>query len=325
MRGRALVLGLAVLLFGAILVHPVQAKDYPARPIEVVVGYSPGSTFDLIARVIADLAPKYLNQSMVVVNKVGAGSSIAAADVVSSNPDGYKLVLLTTVFFSTTTKTQKVPFSQDDFSPVANLTEQKLAILVNGDSPFKTLNDLLNHGKKNRGQLRWSHVGRGIISHINGLLLFRKAGVETTDIPYKGTPEQISALLGGHVDASVVTMGILKDQVRAGKIRPVVFFSDQRYNDYPDVPSAAELGFPEAAKLKVLLGCYVHKNTPEDIKQSLTAFVRKLHEDPEFKRRIQDLGDEPKFLTREAMKETIKKEEETSVPVLKEFKLYTGK
>jgi tripartite-type tricarboxylate transporter receptor subunit TctC len=156
-------------------------------------------------------------------------------------------------------------------------------------------------------------------------LLFRKAGVETTDIPYKGTPEQISALLGGHVDASVVTMGILKDQVRAGKIRPVVFFNDQRYSDYPDVPCASELGFPEAAKLKVLLGFYVHKNTPDNIKRALTDFTKKLHEDPEFKKRIQELGDEPKFLNAEAMKETIKKEEETSVPVLKEFKLYVGK
>jgi tripartite-type tricarboxylate transporter receptor subunit TctC len=325
MRGKALVFGLAVLLVGGILVHPVLGKDYPTKPIEIVVGYSPGSTFDLIARVIADLAPKYLNQSMVVVNKVGAGSSIAAADIVSSSPDGYKLVLLSTVFFSTTTKTQKVPFGQDDFSPIANLTEQKLAILVSGDSSFKTLNDLLNYGRKNRGQLRWSHVGRGIISHINGLLLFRKAGLETTDIPYKGTPEQLSALLGGHVDASVVTMGILKDQVRAGKLRPVVFFSERRYSDYPDVPCASEMGFPEAAKLKVLLGFYIHKNTPENIKQTLLDFSKKLHEDPEFKKRIQELGDEPRFLNPEAMRETIRKEEETSVPVLKEFKLYVGK
>jgi tripartite-type tricarboxylate transporter receptor subunit TctC len=119
--------------------------------------------------------------------------------------------------------------------------------------------------------------------------------------------------------------GAVKDQVKAGNVRYLTFFSDHRYRDPSDVPSAAELGFPEAAKLVTYIGLYAHKNTPENIKKMLVEAFKKTYDDPEFKKRIENMGDEPRFERAEFMKESIKKAEEIGVPLIKELGLYKEK
>ena len=108
MSQRLLASILGIALIGSFLIQPAMAKEYPTRPIEILCPYAPGSSMDIVSRIVADIAPKYLGQSMVVVNKVGAGGSVAAADLISSKPDGYKLAWLANFFFATTVKTQKV-------------------------------------------------------------------------------------------------------------------------------------------------------------------------------------------------------------------------
>ncbi len=315
---------LSVLVIFCLLTSWNVSESYPTKTIEIMCPYTPGSSMDIMSRLIAEIAPKYLKQSVVVINKPGAAGSIAAADVISSPPDGYKLVTLTNFFFATTIKTQRVPFKQNDLVPIANFMEYKLGMIVKGDSPFKTFNELLEYGRKNPGKLRWAHTGRGITLHLNGLLIFRKAGVEAIDVPYKGSPEKLAALLGGHVDASTMVYGAVKDHVKAGKVRYLIFFSDRRYSDPSDVPSAVELGFPEAAKLITFVGLYAHKNTPEDIKKILINAFRNVYEDPEFKKGIEKIGEEPRFGGPEFLMEAIKRGEEVGVPIIKELGLYVG-
>jgi len=325
MRGKMSVLILAMVLAANSFMQPAAGKEYPTKPIEIVCPYTPGSSVDILARLIADLSPKYLNQPMVVTNKPGAGGSIAAADTISSKPDGYKLVILSNAFFETTIRTQKVPFEQDDLAPLANFIEYKNVMAVKGDSPWKTFNDLLDYAKKNPGKLRWAHSGRGITTHLGGLLIFRKAGVETIDLPFRGSPEQLAAVLGGHVDAYCGPYGTAKDHVKAGKVRCLILLSEKRYSDPPDVPCALELGFPEAANLRTYFGLYVHKNTPETIRKTLIDAFKKVYEEPEFKKGIEKLGEEPRFEGPEFIKETIRKGAEIGVPILKELGLYVGK
>ena len=132
------------------------------------------------------------------------------------------------------------------------------------DSPWKTLGDLLEHARRNPGKVTWAHSGRGTSVAMNTLLLFKKAGVQTVDVPYKGgMGEYFTALLGGHVDAAPISWSIARDHVKAGKVRYLVFYSDARYASISDVPCAAELGFPDTAKLATLTGMYVHGDTPE--------------------------------------------------------------
>lgn len=319
-----------ILILGAfaamgLMTYPFAAAGFPTKPIEIVCPYTPGSSMDIMSRLIADIGPKYFKQPIVVVNKPGAAGSIAAADVIGTNPDGHKLVTLTNFFFATTVKTQKVPFDPNDLVPIANFMEYKLGMIVKGDSPWKTFNDLLDYARKNPGKLRWSHTGRGITLHMNGLIIFRKAGVDTVDVPYKGSPEKLAALLGGHVDASTMVYGAVREHVKAGKVRYLIFFSDRRYAEPSDVPSASELGFPEASKLVTFVGLYGHRNTPENVKKILIDTFRKIYDDVEFKKGIEKLGEEARFEGPEFIKESIKKGEEIGVPIIKELGLYVGK
>lgn len=262
-----------------------------------------------------------MGQPMVVINKTGAAGSLAAAEIISSRPDGYKLTTQTNQFFASAMKMQKVPFNPDDLSPIANFMEFRNGLVVKADSPWKTLDDLLNYTRKNPG-LRWGHSGRGTSLHIGTLYIFKKAGVQTVDIPYKGTPEILTALLGGHLDAASIPYGSTREQVRAGQVRYLTFYSDLRFNDQPTVPSVTELGFPDAAKLTALVAVYVHRNTPESIKKYLMQVSKQIYDDPRFKKLPDFGGEDPRFGGPQFVVDSIKKAEEVAVPIIKELGLY---
>jgi tripartite-type tricarboxylate transporter receptor subunit TctC len=322
MLRNTLITGMMILLVLGIMNSNSLAKEYPTKPIEILCPYTAGSTVDLMIRLVAETAKQYLGQPLVVINKTGAGGSLAASEVISSKPDGYKLVELTNLYFATTTKTQKIPFDPNDLEPLANFIEIDHFFTVKGDSQWKTLDDLLNFAKKNPGKLRWGHVGRGIVQHLFGVILFRKAGVETIDVPYKGTPEQISAILGGHIDASVTTYVTVKDLLKAERLKALFAISDRRYSYTPDIPSIAELGFPEVAQLRALMGLYIHKNTPDNIKQILKDAFKKVQDDKGLSDKFIQIGLTPSFLTPDQMRETIRNAERLGVPILKELGLY---
>jgi tripartite-type tricarboxylate transporter receptor subunit TctC len=314
MRGRIALLGVVLICMGTVLPTVTFSLDYPTKPIELLVSYTAGSSLDIMTRLIAEISPSYLPQPLVAV-----------AEVISAKPDGYKLVALGQGFFATTVKTQKVPFNPDDLVPLANFMEWKLGLLVMQDSPWKTLDDLLAYAKKNPDQLKWANAGRGIPPHIILLSVFKKAGVQTTDLPYKGNPEALSALLGRHVDALSMGRTAVADHVRAGTVRYLAFYSDHRYSDEPNVPCLAELGYTDAAKLVTYGGLYIHKNTPENIKTYLFNVCKKIYDDPRFKR-LPDIGGEyPRWGGPDFVRQKIKDTEEVGIPILKEIGLYTGK
>lgn len=316
---------LTTILVGSAFIQPVKAVEYPTKPIELVCIYTPGGTMDLWSRLVADIAQKYFGQPIIVVSKPGATGSIGAADVISSKPDGYKLIGLTNFFHATTVKTQKVPFDPSHLVPLVTLMEFKHGLCVRGDSPWMTLEDLLDYARKNPGKLKWSHHGRGSTIHIIPLSIFKKAGVQTVDVPYKGGNEQMAALLGGYVDASSNVYSIPKEHVRAGKIRFLAFYSDRRFSEPADVPSAVELGFPEVEKLTTMVSIYVHKDTPEEIKKMLVSVLKKTYDDPEYKKGLEKIGEVPRFGGPEYTIEAIKKAEDAGVPIIKELGLYIGK
>ncbi len=325
MRSRFLVLVSAVLLVGAFSPCVWAAGGYPAKPIELVCPFPAGASMDVMARLIADIAPKYTGQPMVVTTKTGASGSLAAADVISAKADGYKLVTLANLFFSSTVHIQKVPFNPDDLVPIGNFMEYRIGMAVRSDSPWKTFNDLLDYAKKNPGQLKWGHSGRGTSLHVAPLYVFKKTGAQTVEVPYKGSTEVLTALLGGHVNAGSVPYGTAKENVRAGQIRYLTFYSEQRYKDQQNVPSIAELGFPDAAKLSTYVAVFAHKNTPEPIKKYLVTLAKQIYDDPKFRKLEEMGGEDQKYGGPEFVRDSIKRAETVGIPILKELGLYIGK
>jgi tripartite-type tricarboxylate transporter receptor subunit TctC len=322
-----------VLFFGCMVVNYSYGAEALKKPVEVLVGFGAGGTFDMMSRIVAEMGQKYIGQPIVVINKSGAGGSTAAAEVMSSNPDGYKLICAANHYFSSTAKTQKLPFDPGNLEPLGVFMRTKELLIVKGDSPWKTLNDLLDYGRKRPGNLKWGHVGRGSIQHMIGLVIFRKAGIDTIDIPYvKGDADKLPALLGGHVDALFNIYGASQDLLRSGKLRCLAVINDRRYTDSElrGIPTTAELGFPETAKLVSYIAWLTRKDAPEDAKRTYIDAFRKVCEDPEFRKRIESLGGDP--ISQEAIakgpnyfNQTVRQAEEVSVPILKEFGLYVGK
>ncbi len=315
-----------VLLLLATLLFPQLAlsQAYPAKPLEIICPYTPGSSMDILARMIVNVGTKYFGQPMVVINKPGASGSIGAADVIGSKPDGYKVFMTSAVFFVTTVRTQKVPFDPNDLVPLANFMSFRHGLLVKGDAPYKTLDEFLTFWKKSPKEMSWGHTGRGLPLHFNGLLIFKRAGLKTVDIPYKGSPECFTALLGDHINAASMVSGAITDQVQAGQARYLVFFSTKRYSSQPNVPTALELGFPDAT-FPSHVGLYVHKNTPDAVMKTLLAVFKKISEDPEIRRGIEKIGEEPAPGGPEFIRDAIKRSEEIGIPILKELGLYVGK
>ena len=299
-----------------------QADNYPSKPVEIVVAYTPGSSMDVMARVIADKLPKYLGQPAFVTNKPGASGIIAGADIMNSKPDGHKLIVLTNFFFATTVRTQKMTYDPANFIPIANCMQYKQGLFVKSDSPYKTLKDLTDYAKKNPGKLAWGHHGRGISPTMSAMLIFKKAGVQTVEIPHKGSSESVASLLGGHVAASTSNYGPFKPHVESGKLRMLVAYSDRRYGDLPDVPTGPELGYPDIGKFTVLIGMYAHKNTPPNAIAVLQDALKKVCESAEYKKAIVQLGEEPRYGSVELIKKATKDAEEVGIPMIKELGLY---
>ncbi len=301
-----------------------SAAEYPSKSMELVCPFSAGSDPDLMARLIANTGSKHFGQPIVVVNKTGGAGAVAVGDVISSRPDGYKMIWESHAYFATTVKTQKVPFNANDLIPLANFYEMKQGLVVKADSPYKTLDDLIDYGKKHPGQLKWGHSGRGMIIHLSAMVIFRKAGVSTVEVPYKGSSDVGVALLGGHVDAATLPLATVIEQIKAGQIRILAVYSDKRYSDHPTVPTVVELGYPQA-NLPSFWGLYIRKDTPAKEKAALTALCKKLTDDPELKKGIERLGGVPRYGGPEFIIESISRGEEIGVPLLKELGLYAEK
>ena len=310
-----------------VLVSPQSARTqaYPTKQIEIICPWAAGTSDDIMSRLIANIGPKYLGQSMFVTNKTGAVSSLAAGDVIASKPDGYKLMESPINYWVGTINMQKLPFDPYDVVPLANFMSAGQGVVVKADSPYRTFKDLLSFARKHPGDLKWSNPGRGTTIHIMLKLIFQKEGVNTIDVPFKGgTAEGIIALLGGNVDASVVTYPSVSEQLKAGKARFLMVFSSERLKDYPNVPCAAELGYPDAV-IPMYSGLFVHKNTPEPIKKILQNFCKKIYDDPEFKKGLARAEADPLWGDADFVKASIKKSQGIAIPILKELGLYVGK
>ena len=245
------------------------AADFPTRPIRLLVGFPAGGPTDITMRVIAENAGKILGQPVIIENKPGAGGTLPASTVVTSQPDGYTVGQSPLGIF-------RMPYTQKmtwdplkDLTYVINLTGYTFGMTVPANSPFKTWQEFVAYAKANPGKVTYGSAGGNLTSpHLTMERIAEAAGIQLTHVPYKGSADLAQALLGGHVMAAADSSAFVP-YVEGGKARLLNVWSEKRMARFPDVPTLRDLGINIVQTSPY--GLVAPKGTPPDV-------VKKLHE-----------------------------------------------
>lgn len=246
MGGRSARLGAAAALSLVLSFTPAAAQDYPTRPINWVVSGMPGSVTDIGSRTYAKVLSEKLGQQLVIDNKPGAGGIIATELVARAKPDGYTILNGTSgPFGSFTSLYKKLSFDPlKDFIPVHGLSESPMIMVVRPDSSFKSVQELVDYARKNPDKVNYSTTGMGSGSHLFMEMLQQAAGMKVTVVPYKGSAQQITDLMGGQIDLVLDYSVVVTPLIRDGKLVPIGVTGRKRLKHLPEVPTVEEQGYP---------------------------------------------------------------------------------
>ena len=284
---------------------PAGAQEYPSKPIEVVVGAAPGGGTDMIARAVADVAPKYVGQPLVVVNKVGAAMVIAAQYVATSKPDGYTLNVAGGSETVAVPHFRSVPYDPiNDFEPIIRFIIERVGFYVKADSPWKSMKDFVADAKQNPDKYSYAHAGVGGIHHATMLAVEKRAGIRLTAVPHKGGAENLAALAGGHVSMAIASPNEAYALVQSGRVRPLANASAKRAPNEPDTPTLREMGID--VYIENQKGFVFPKGTPAPIVQKLHDSLRTVFDDPQFKANAEKLNLELAYLNGEDFRKALK-------------------
>lgn len=275
----------------ATLPAAAQPADWPNKPLKLIVPFPPGGAADAVGRVVAEKLSEVLKQPVVVENKAGAGTAIAADAAAKAAPDGYTLSLAPagqlTILPHLNKSLSYDPFKS--FAPVSLVAEVPYVIGASADTPATSLKDLIAAAKKEPGKLSYSSCGNGTLCHLSGELFKNLTGTDLLHVPFKGSAPAIQALLGGQVNLSFDTLTILAPQVKSGKVKGLVITSRTRSPLLPDVPTAAEAGLPEFV-VSSWFGIVVPAGTPKDIVTRLNTEINALAKLPDVRDRLAAQG-----------------------------------
>jgi tripartite-type tricarboxylate transporter receptor subunit TctC len=260
------------------------AQSYPNRPITIVVPYPPGGVSDALARGIAQKLSLSLNQSVLVENKPGGNTLIGAGYVSKANSDGYTLLLTAEATLTMNPMMYaKLPYNIDkNFSPIIALASVPQSLIVSNKVNVKDLNEFINLAKKNNTPYSYANLGTGSTAHLNFELFEKEAGIHLTAIPYKGASAALTDIMGSHVDAMIVSTGLVASQAKAGNLKMLAIAGNKRLEILPDVPTFKETGLKDfqPSSWFALMGV---SGTPKDIIERLNFEINKMLKDPAFK------------------------------------------
>jgi tripartite-type tricarboxylate transporter receptor subunit TctC len=275
-RTLAAVAAVSTLAFGAALPAAAQS-DFPNHTVELLVPYQPGGGTDGLARTFADASRKHMSQSMVIINRPGAGGAIGWTEVINAKPDGYKLAVLT-VELLTLPHLGLAKFKYDDFQPIAQLNADPAAITVKADAPWNTIEEFLADAKKKPEEVRVGNSGNGSIWHLAAAALEDKTGTKFSHIPFQGAAPAVLALLGGHIEAVAVSPAEVTTHVQSGKLKMLMVMADQRVKGFEKIPTAKERGID--LSIGTWRGLGAPKNTPPEVMAKLREITAKTAAEP---------------------------------------------
>jgi len=260
-----------------------QAQNYPNRPIRIVVPYPAGGGIDLIARAIGNQLTQRWGQPVIVENKPGSGTIVAAEGVARSVPDGYTLMLTTDATLTINPHLYaKLPYDPvKDFTPVTQLVLLNQMLLANVGVPANTLRELIAYAKANPGRLNYASYGVGSQPHLAMEMLKNQAGIDIVHVPYKGIPQAVPAAIAGEVQLTFSGAASSIAHIRGGRLKPLAIGGKTRLSLLPDVPTFAESGYPEIPS-NAWFGLFAPAGTPRDIVMKLHGEITRMLKEPEF-------------------------------------------
>jgi len=291
-------------------------QSYPAKPIRVVVGFPPGGGNDIIARMVGAKMQESWGQAVVIDNKPGANSIIAAEFVAKSAPDGYTLLVNATGGMSVNPVLySKLPYdSLKDFVPISMVGSFPLVLAVNPSVPASSVQELVAYAKANPGKLNYS---AGSTAFQVATEMFKQmTGVDARHIPYKGSAASITAVIAGDVQMTIVDTPPLVPQIKGGKVRALAVTSAKRSSAMPELPTIAESGVP-GYEMALWIGVFAPAGTPRDIAGKLTAEVVRIVALPDVREKLAAMGVDPLGNTSEQAADWIRREIARFGPVVK--------
>jgi len=296
MKTKNILFSLLVVVLAIALTGMPAMAEYPDKPITLIIPLGAGGSHDLNARVFTSVIPTYLGQPMVIKLMPGAGGQTGTAAAVRAKPDGYTLIFTHNFIDQLQPQIEKLPYDTTKaLVTVWRLNYGPPVFYGRSDRPFKTLQEMLDYGKKNPGKLVFGHTGKWGAGFTPGAVVLTRAGVDAAYIPYQGGGPALQAALAGDIDFTVGFPAQSLPYYRSGKLRFYAVGAEKRLEEAPDVPTLKELGYPVASLLMSRIIMAPRATPPERIQILRDAF-RKLYTDKTFLRLMKSLGENTEYM-----------------------------
>ncbi len=269
------------------------AQQFPARPVKLVVGFTPGGGVDIAARTLAPKLSELIGQPVIVENKPGAGTNIANEFVAKSVPDGTTLLVTTSAVAINMSLYRSLAFDTlRDFAALSIFSESPNILVVNSKLAAQNLRDFIAYARANPGKLNYSSAGAGTTQHLSAELFKLKTGLAIVHVPYKGTAPSLTSLIAGETDLTFANIPAILQHVKSGRLRPLASTGGKRAALMPEVPTMKEAGV-DGVEVTVWYGVLAPAALPREMVAGLSGAVARAAQDPEMRKRLAEQGAEP--------------------------------
>lgn len=305
-----------MLLLLAAFAAQASAQNYPTKPVHMVISFTPGSSTDIVGRIVAQKLSEMWGQPVVPENKAGAGGSIGSAAVAKADPDGYTLLVNSNAHTVNPAIYASLPYDTvKDFVDIAPLAVQPNVLTVRPDGAYKSVADLVRAAKAKPGVLNIGHAGIGSGTHLTTEKFIAATGIKVVQVPFKGTPEVITAMFSGNVDAYWAPISAAMGAIKGGKLRPLAVSTSKRNPQLPDVPTPAEAGI-SGTESPLWFGLWGPAKMSPELVNRLNADVRKALADPGVKERLVNGGNDTMDMSPHEFSKLVRDEIEANKRVL---------
>jgi len=289
---RTVVVALAVL--AGVANVPVFAQDYPGKPIRIIVQFTPGTSTDILARLVAQKMSEDWHQQVIVDNRPGAGAILGTEMGAKAAPDGYTLTMaVSSAFGINPTLYTKLPYDAvKDFAPISNLGLTPQTLVASPSAPFKTVKEFVSAAKQKPGQINFASLGSGSTSHLTMEMFRSTAGITLNHVPFKGSADAHTQLIGGQVPVMFDAIPATRPHIQSGKLRGLGIGTLQRSPFLPDLPTIAESGYAGFEAVG-WIGIAAPAKTPAPILDKLNAEMVKIIHEPDVKEKLGTLAFTP--------------------------------